>query len=90
MPSAAPGLPGQQLAMIGIGALLGDAARPRRGARALGVAAHHGSHYLVVIVEARGGAVHGADERARSAADHAETQPPTHALDGGAHDRPPA
>jgi hypothetical protein len=60
----------------------------RAAARALRVAAHHGSHYLIVIVEARGGAVYGADERARPAADHAEAQPPAQMRNGGVHDRP--
>ena len=48
----------------------------RRRARALGVAAEHRGHHLVVIVEAGGGPMHRADERARPAADHAEAKPP--------------
>jgi hypothetical protein len=63
-----------------------DADLPRRGARAFGVAAHDRGHHLIVIVEARGGPVHGADERALPAADHAEAQPPTQARNGGVHD----
>jgi hypothetical protein len=43
-----------------------------------------------VIVEAGSSAMHGPDERARAAADHAEAQPTAQARDGGVHDLLPA
>jgi hypothetical protein len=80
---------GQQLGVIAVGALVGDADRPGRGARTLGVAAQHRGHHLEMVVEARGGAVHGADERAGPPADHAEPQPAPETRDRRVHARLP-
>ena len=67
---------GQQPDAVAAGALVGDADGRGRGAGALGVAAEHRGHHLQVVVEARGGAVHGAEERARPAtADEPQAAP---------------
>ena len=73
-------LAGEQLGMVAVGPVGGDAEVLRRRARALRVAAEDRGHHLIVVVEAGGGPVHRADERARPAADHAQTQPPAEVL----------
>src|SRR5690606_12493497 len=59
---------------------------------ALRIRAQRARDQFVAVVEARRDAVHGADERALAAADHAETQPapePALALAFDRHDRLP-
>ena len=45
-------------------------------ARALRIRGQHARDELVAVIQPRSHAMHGADERAASAADHAEAQPP--------------
>ena len=62
--------------VVGIDAVRGQAERGAGAPRLLGIGRQRAGDQLVVVVEARGDAVHGADEGALAAADHAQPDAP--------------
>ncbi len=62
--------------VVGVAAVVGQAERERRSAALLGAGRERAGDQLVLVVEPRRHAMHGADEGALAAADHAEPDPP--------------